>query len=94
MKIHRKFIFTMSILIIIVCGLIIGKTGIGTSLTAAMAVNQLSNDIVLSSVAREMVIGNSIVKYNGYFLTLGIVGFIFSFIKKGKKEDVSADNKE
>jgi len=85
--IKRKFIFSISLLVITLV-LIISITGILDSLSANTAVSQLSDDIVINTLSRNMIVNNGYTKIITVIGALSIIGICFSFIPKHKDKDM------
>ena len=87
----RKFVFVVSLVVALFGGFII-TSGIGTSIDASIAVQQLSDDIVISSMARESA------KYSGGsniplgMFVIGIGGIVYSMIPKKKSVKGDTEN--
>ena len=82
--IERKVIFTISV-ILLASSMFIAKTGLPDSVTASLAVNQLSDDIVISSVSRQQARKQAIDQFLGGAVALGIGGVVLSFIPKPRR---------
>lgn len=64
----------------------LARSGVITSITASLAVNQLSDDIVISSLSREQAKKKMIDRFLGGTIALSIGGIFLSCVPKKRKE--------
>ena len=83
--IKRKFLFTLSVMHIVV-GWMVLLTGVGTGVSSSVAVSQLSDDIVINSMARESTRSGLPVRLPQGMLLIGALGTVISFIPKKEKK--------
>ena len=87
--IKRKVLFVFS-LIFIGFSVMVYNSDIATSITAAVAVNQVSDDIVVNSLSRMVARGQGVHLIYSIPFLLGSAGAICSLIPKRKKKDENA----
>ncbi len=85
--IKRKFIFIISI-IFMLTAFVLFKSDIGTSLQATLAVNQVSDNIAINSLARTIATsGVGIDTLSSVMFLLSCVGILFSLVPKKEKKN-------
>ncbi len=82
--IKRKVLFLLSLILLLLCTAV-HKSSILDSVRASIAVNQVSDDVVINSLSRAVATGSAPETIVTVLFLMALVGITLSFFKKKEK---------